>query len=54
MFNGERKTVPLYQWERGMLSDDVWEVVGYSEFGYNGVPRYVELRRKEVEDVQDA
>ena len=54
MFNGERKTVPLAHWQNGMYSDDVWEVRGYSEFDSLGFPAYVELRRKEVEDVQDA
>lgn len=44
----DTKTVPLYQWEREMYSKDVWEVRGYSEFGYNGVPRYVELQRKDL------
>ena len=50
----DTKAVPLAHWLQGLYSDEVWEVRGYSEFGYDGTPKYVELRRKEKEDVQTA
>ncbi len=28
--------------------DEYWEFVGYSEFGSDGVPRIIELRRKDT------
>ena len=50
----DSKTVPLIEWVIGLYPDDEWDLVGYSEYGDSGIPKYAELRRKEVENVQDA
>ena len=42
----QTKTVSLAAWEKGLYEGQGWQVRGYSEFGYDGVPRYVELERE--------
>ncbi len=47
----DTQTVHLYHWKAG-YSDEVGELYAYIELRLDGVRKYVELRRKEVESVQ--
>lgn len=50
LFRRKEMYITLLHYEKGMYDDERWEFRGYSEFDSRGVPKFVELQRKETNE----